>query len=115
MSAHSKVWLCCRRNRAITMAEPPELALTLIRLRHRTSRRYFGWLADVAAVSGVTVDVLAVGVSAINVPLVGPVVAKSGGVLSIHEGDACQRKFDLPSLRACQESKVPRNACGITF
>ncbi len=49
--------------------------------------RYFGWLADVASVSGVTVDVLAVGASAVNVPLVAPVVAKSGGVLSIHEGE----------------------------
>lgn len=51
------------------------------------ARKYFGWLADVGKVSGVTVDMLAVGLSAVNIPLVGPLAAKSGGVLNIQEGE----------------------------
>ena len=52
------------------------------------ARKYFAWLAEVAAVSGVTVDFFAAGLSAVNIPLVGPVASKSGGVLNVQEGEA---------------------------
>ena len=51
------------------------------------ARKYFAWLADVASVSGVTVDLFAAGLSAVNIPLVGPVASKSGGVLNLQEGE----------------------------
>ena len=74
------LWRCQTRKLASAAGTPYHVVISF------APCRYFGWLADVASVSGVTVDVLAAGASAINVPLIAPVVAKSGGVLSLHEG-----------------------------
>lgn len=49
--------------------------------------KYFRCLASTAAAAGVSVDMFAVGSSAVNVALLSPVVERSGGLLVLQEGE----------------------------
>lgn len=49
--------------------------------------RHFNWLAQMAATAGVSVDVFAVGCAAANVAQLAIVAQKSGGLLSLQEGE----------------------------
>ncbi|KAK9807565.1 hypothetical protein WJX72_002839 [[Myrmecia] bisecta] len=51
----------------------------------RRAQQYFERLASSAAASGTTVDILAAGLSAVNVPYLAPVAHQSGGTLLLHE------------------------------
>ena len=51
----------------------------------KQAERFFGRLAAEAGQAGVAVDVVAVGQAAVNVPLLGPLAQKTGGLVSTHQ------------------------------
>ena len=55
----------------------------------KQAHQFFKGLAQQAVQAGVAVDVVAVGQAAVNVPLLGPLAQKTGGVVMTH-----QRKHD---------------------
>ena len=55
----------------------------------RQAARFFSQLARFAVEGGISVDILAAGVAAVNTPLLGRVATDSGGVLLLHRGQPC--------------------------
>ena len=61
----------------------------------KQAEQFFGRLAAEAGRAGVAVDVVAVGQAAVNVPLLGPLAHKTGGLVSTHQRELCS---PLPTL-----------------
>ena len=51
----------------------------------KQAEQFFGRLAGEAGRAGVAVDIVAVGQAAVNVPLLGPLAQKTGGLVSTHQ------------------------------
>ena len=53
---------------------------------HKQAEEFFSQLALFALDSGIAVDILAVGLAAVNISLLSRVATDSGGALSMHQG-----------------------------
>lgn len=51
----------------------------------KQAEQFFVRLAEQAGRAGVAVDIVAVGQAAVNVPLLGPLAQKTGGLISTHQ------------------------------
>ena len=65
----------------------------------KQAEQFFGRLAARAGQAGVAVDIVAVGQAAVNVPLLGPLAQKTGGLVSTHQREL--RSFACP-FRGCR-------------
>ena len=62
------------------------------RARHvhasKQAAQFFASLAQAAVQGNITVDIMAVGVAAVNTPLLARIANDSGGTLMLHQGEA---------------------------
>lgn len=73
----------------------------------KQAEHFFDRLAAEAGRAGVAVDVVAVGQAAVNVPLLGPLAQKTGGLVTTHQRELCSlclscQRLPSPAAVRCQ-------------
>lgn len=84
----------------------------------KQAQQFFDRLAAIAGRAGVALDVVAVGQAAVNLPLLGPLAHKTGGLVSVHQRELLTvepSEFCFSAEQSNRRSNKPRPPRSIRF